>query len=295
MPFEFQTGDAAKMITTANIDVRRLVADFAGDVPRLARLAGGARGDWLASRSVQRVIADDCARGTGVLWALLVSPQSLMVQQKLPLARTPLGAALEFRVDFVDGQAMHVTPRHSLEYLPEQGRAAARFLDAFFRSPRLPAAIRRLSGGADVAFTVDGKPKLIELNFGPESGYRDWDQYVVDANLWMEGLTGRPTLMTEWFERLARTPLRRQRQFFAGLPRDALLKKAVASTFVWFRDRTLDRWRRHPTAAGGRTALRYLSTLAATLRDVAAKDDLAAVGEALASARNYVAAKRTTR
>ncbi len=257
---EFQTGDRNEIVTTAT-DTDTLILPF---LDFLKNLPAKIKSLPLAHAKVQKVIANKGDRATKIMSALLIHPEDLLVQRKLDLKKTFSGTPLEFRVDYLDGEPLAVSCRHGWDYnTPEDKLAAMNFVSDFFKNA--PAPFKHLSGGADVAFTKDGKIMFIELNIGCESGFLEPEVSPVHLQTYISNLTGKMTpKLQELFDMLDR-PWIFQKNFLKNLAHDPLLKEKPEEVLRWFCDQSIDRWKQHPTPGSNIKLLAEIEDLSKTM------------------------------
>ena len=202
--------------------------------------------------------------------AFLRAPETILVQERLDLQFTDLGFPLEFRVDFLDGEAVRAETRHSREYYPEFAKAAMRFLNGFFA--KAAPQYRYLSGGADVAILKNGKKASIEFNVGAESEYIDAGAgHPVLANLYLSKILGRPTPLIKALRAVAFRSVAEQAVYLnkldriLGRSRWGDFSNVSEEAFRYMRDLKLEAWLKSPTRAAARTVLRNLKSLESKL------------------------------
>ena len=260
---EFATKDKDAQILSWKADAAALVKD---GFRQLARLHKGAGDERLTELELQEVLNSEPGAAARFMHALLRAPESILVQEKLDIELTAMGFPLEFRVDFVDGEAVRAEPRHSGEYMPEEANQAMRFLNEFFA--KAPREFRHLSGGADVMFVKGGKKKFIEFNMGSESEHIDAGAgYPVMPNYYVSQLLGKPTRMIAALNDMAFRPVKEQAEYLTyldhmlGVSRWGDFSAVSYEAFRYMRDLRLEAWRKNPTQAAARVILRDLNQL----------------------------------
>jgi hypothetical protein len=173
---------------------------------------------------------------------------------------------MEFRIDFIDGEAVHGRHRFGHEYLPDEIRAAKEFLNDFFR--HAPPELRQLAGGADVARLVDGSYLIIEFNFGGSSGTLMPHFFIVESNLYISALQGKPTPLIQSFEATFKQGTGAQNTYLKSLTRERFVweKKNLSDLSAveagqWFRDKHLQNWQKNPSRDHARTTLNNIREL----------------------------------
>lgn len=253
---EAGTADYGGLITSFNSNPDRMVANYVQAVAKIRKMPGFENMPANSPRFLKKMINLESQEAEFV-HKFLFDPKNIMVQRKMNLAKTPLGAPMEFRVDFMDGEAVRSLARHTSEYLPEQAAAAEKALNEFFK--KAPKEYRYLSGGADVAFTADGTPVIIEFNFGAESWFIMPSYDPVVANLYLSGIFGTRPIIRD-LRRVTAKPHEEQVRFLKGLEAK-FGKDSLESGCAWIRDRYLSNWLRNPTPETGQVILGKIRSL----------------------------------
>lgn len=257
---EFATKDKNSQLMTWKADARKIASIG------LRKL----KGQSLNSVEAQEAINASSGAEARFMNALLREPQSILVQSRLDIAFTDLGKPMEFRVDFVDGEAVRALPRHSSEFYPHEAELAKKFLTGFFA--KAPMQYRYLSGGADVIFLKNGEMKFIEFNFGAQSEFIDAGAgYPVIPNLYMSALLGEPTPLIRELNGLLSQPVVEQARYLKKL--DRVLGKGKWGDYSgvsfeavrYLRDLRLMEWSKNPTQKGADTLVRDLRELVALM------------------------------
>lgn len=177
---------------------------------------------------------------------LLFEPREVIGQKALELAKTERGHSFEVRVDFIQGKAVRSVMRYYLaDYYPRETKAAADFLDRFFKKANYQN--RMLSGGADIALGQDGNWHIIEFNFGAESFGLN---FGTNWNCYVSSFLGRNTDLITTYEAMFAAPLNEQQKFLIGLEKSVLNHPDVddlSEVYLWFRDRYCELFAAHPT------------------------------------------------
>lgn len=260
---EFATKDKNGQLMTWKADAKAIAKI---GLRRIAKFRKRYEGQNLSSVEVQEAINTSAGAEARFMYALLREPQSLLVQGKLDIALTDLGKPLEFRVDFVDGEAVRALGRHSTEFYPQEAELAKRFLTQFFA--KAPAQYRYLSGGADVMFLKNGEMKFIEFNFGAQSEFIDAGAgYPVIPNIYMSNLLGEPTPLIRELNRLVNWPAAKQARYLLSLDRKLGKGKwgdysgVSFEAFHYLRNLRLVEWAKKPTREGADALIRDLGEL----------------------------------
>lgn len=245
---EWQTGDAKKQLSSKKRRTEEWTREYLSDLLDIHAELGFHKENPASERMQNKIGELEGRRGTKFVNSLLFSPQDLLVQEKLPLRMS--GKFMdEWRVTFIDGQVLTVVPRYGWEYSPQKAAEVSAFFKEF--SSKASHEFKYLSGGADVAFTTDGKPKLIELNTGAEAGGVMPEFDPVNSNLNLSALLGKPTPLVQKLGGLFQAPVEEQAAFVRGakayfeglgLKEEARLNDSADYVLVYFRDRYLQEW-----------------------------------------------------
>lgn len=258
---EFATGDLGTGVTSFSTSHQEVVGEFLRRFEQvLSEIRSGAiqGGADLKAPSLRKAIVEGSWESySKFIFKLLADPQNLQVQSRVTLAQTPLGFAKEFRVDFIDGEAVLARHRFGSEYLPDDAKAAAQVVNAFFK--RLPPEFRQLAGGADVAQTTDGRWIVFEWNLGPNSGTLMSGYYPIESHLYFSTLRGEPTPFLQKLHRVHREGVTAEARYLRSLRheksvwwRESEQDYSVEDIGKYFRDLHLAEWDRGPKTAESR-------------------------------------------
>jgi hypothetical protein len=251
------TYGTGRLITSKGSDSGALVQEFISDL-----------GKFLSTLPADKpVTEEDLATYLlveGSQWSLFVAdlffrPERIIVQEAIVIARTPRNVPMEFRVDFIDGEPLLTCARHSLEYLPEEMQRASTIIREFFAKAQ--PQYRYLSGGADVAITEDSGPRIIEFNFGAESGFMNLG---IAANTYASKLLGHPTPLLKLLHKIVSAPLPEQQALLREVNHSVLAHPEVdrvQEVYAWVRDRYLEAWSKQPSAEGAKRTLKRIHDL----------------------------------
>jgi acyl-CoA reductase-like NAD-dependent aldehyde dehydrogenase len=249
---EFTTGDLGNQITSFSQNERNYARQFIewSQSPSLqgpGRVVG--QPDWLRAAQNQTY-----QTGTKFIAQLLTDPAEILIQQRVVLRKTPLGYPVEVRVDFMDGEAVHSRARYTHEYLGADLQEAQLALNRFFS--RAPEALRRLSGGADLAKLENGRWVVIEFNFGAHSGTIHPELFPIEANLWLSKLRGDKTPLIAQLDAAFRGGVSAMRAYLGRLSqeKDIWQKRDISQmsrteVAKYFRDQMLSSWDQSPSEA----------------------------------------------
>ena len=268
---EAATADSGKILTTFDLKagvapertwqarkVNSLVSKYLYAVKKIRKEAGRPDLALDTKEFSEALVAMDVPEAAFV-HKFLFQPKNIMIQKRIRLATTPQGHIMEFRVDFVDGEAVRSLTRHSREYLPKKAAEAEEVINSFFRSA--PEEFRYLSGGADVAFAKNGKAVLIEFNFGSESWFIMASNEPVSANIYVSKILGRDTPLINELRIISKQPASAQREYMVNFGKK-YDPDSVDGACLWLRDRMLERWSRNPTPETGKQVLNDVRALA---------------------------------
>ncbi len=227
--------------------VDEFVRVFEWTVAEGARVNGEFSAGGLSFEGLQDYLVAEGSHWPAFVYDLIFNPKRIIVQKGINIGKTPAGFPLEFRIDFLDGEPVLACLRHSWEFLPVEIERVKTALRDFFVSAGFP--YHYLSGGADIAITEEGKVRLIEFNFGAESGFMN---IGVRANLYASELQGKATPLIALLEATFQQALPEQIAFFRTVPTSVFAHPDVNEAFSiyeWFLNRYLEEWRKHPSSA----------------------------------------------
>lgn len=251
---DFATADLGTQITTFSTPTKPIVDEFLRRFEQSLHeiYTQGLSFDTIDFQS--RMLSNKWELGGIFLNKLLLKDDEFLIQSRVKIARTELGAPLELRVDFVDGEPVHTRARFSNEYLPIEINGAASVIRNFFE--RAPEEYRYLSGGADVALLEDGTWSIIEFNFGNMSGSLDPRHFPVDANLFYSKLANKQTPFIHELETIFNAGPKAQLSYLMKLHhvrpifrKTDLSEISVAEVGKYFRDRYLQQYDLNPSAS----------------------------------------------
>lgn len=286
---EFATGDTGTIITSHQSSPRQISMEF---VSRFL----AARKKWLQFKSVYQMMPKVSNSGQGSLhgsnsadilknldfrkfilennwetntkfvWALLADYEAIMVQKSEQIAKTELGYNQEYRVDFIDGVPVFARIRFGNEYYWDECEQAKKVFEQFMQ--KAPLSIQKMSGGADLAKTTDGRWILIEFNFGTASGTLAAEYYPFEFNQMIMELTGKPTALIKMLESDFQSGLAAQRQRImqAKLEKPKWWKTNINEISKleyakWFRDRHIKQFQKNPTAQNAAATIQNVESL----------------------------------
>ncbi len=234
----------SNLITTMNTNEETLAEDFLQGICYLLRKISDAK--TIESPMLRTILLSESKAIYLIVHDLLFNPREVIGQAALKIAQTENGKSFEIRVDFLQGKALRSTMRFDLcDYYPREQKAAADFLDQFFKKANFPN--RMLCGGADIALGQDGNWHIIELNLGAESlGLEPG----INWNCYVSSFLGRNTDLIFIFESIFAAPLEEQKKFLSGLKKTVLNHPGVRDmreVLQWFRDRYCQSFLTNPT------------------------------------------------
>ncbi len=262
---EFATADLGIQITSFGSNPDRLAGQFVRRFEAALQRTGDT-GEYAASVFQKEMLAEDYETGPKFLNMLLAQPDDLLVQARVDIAKTEMGFNQEFRVDFMDGEAVYSKLRFSHEYMPEEAEQAKRVIDEFFK--KAPPEFRHLSGGADVARLPDGRFVIIEFNFGSSSGTLMPRLFPVDSNEFITALQGKSTPFIQKLEGVFASGIEGQRAYLKSLKREKELwfkesfeDLSVAEVGKWLRNRYLQEWAKSPSRESAEETIKKLQSV----------------------------------
>lgn len=212
---EYGTADMGTQITSFSTPPRQVAEEFLRRVSWVVTQRPG-RTQQLGDLEVIPLMEHaNWEMGTRFVFQLLKNPDQLMFQYRMKIAKTQMGHPKEFRVDFIDGEAVHSRPRFSPEYLLPESQEAARAFNEFFK--KVPHELRTLSGGADVAKLEDGSWTIIEFNFGPYSGTFTPHYFTFDYHQMISFIAGQPTQWLSEMQNVAKGGFESRAQYLQKL------------------------------------------------------------------------------
>lgn len=265
---EYATADYGAQITTFATPPRMISAEFLRRFEQALSQVGGRGLDYGSEAFHRAMMANDLETGTLFINRLLTGDGSLLAQSRVKIAKTEMGAPIEVRVDFLEGEAVFGKGRFSDEFLPDEIAQAQSVINKFFA--QAPEPIRYLSGGADVAKLEDGSWVIIEFNFGGGSGTLSPNFFPVDNHHFISNLLGHPTGFLKRLNDVYRQGPGAQLRYLQSLRHvRPLVWKAsfdeisVTEVVRYWRDLALQDWSRSPSAQNAETILSSLHTITA--------------------------------
>jgi acyl-CoA reductase-like NAD-dependent aldehyde dehydrogenase len=244
---EFASGDYGNAITTFNTSSLQTAREFVLWATEIRKKHPNRRLEdpWVIEHLRTRLSAN----GARFVLQLLLKPQVLLAQERLELLQTQSGQPMEFRVDFIKGEAVGVRMRYGYEYAPAEAEMAKQVLMDFLQ--KTPPEVRHLSGGADVGFLKNGKAVIFEFNFGGASGTLYPEYYPFEANQIFSYLKGSPTPLLRMAHELLASPIQDQRDFIKSRRNEKPLWWKNMTEDIsqlewarWLRDQHLEKWRK---------------------------------------------------
>ena len=178
-----------------------------------------------------------------IAFEMLFKPENIILSHEIVLQKTAQGYPLEFRVDVIDFEPCAVWQRHpTTEYYPREAKLAADLIQSI-RSD-FPSKYRYFSFGADIGFDISGKPRLIEMNPGADSGFLS---LAVQYNVYVSNLIKRPTPLIKILSEVSEQSNEVQREFLLGLGSTVLAHPQcddVENIAIYLRDTHLSNWRK---------------------------------------------------
>lgn len=286
---EFATGDTGTIITSHQSSPRQISMEFISRFfaarkkwlpiknvyqamskitnSGLSSLDGSYTADILKNSDFKKFILEySWETNTKFVWALLSDYETIMVQKSEQIAKTELGYNQEYRVDFIDGVPVFARIRFGNEYYWDECEQAKKVFEQFML--KAPLSIQKMSGGADLAKTTDGRWILIEFNFGTASGTLAAEYYPFEFNQMIMELTGKPTALITMLESDFHSGLAAQRQRIlqAKLEKPKWWKTNINEISQleyakWFRDRYIKEFKNYPTAQNAVVTIQNIENL----------------------------------
>jgi hypothetical protein len=251
---EYRTCEAGQLIHTPEANPRSIAEIYMRETKKFK------------SQKARR----DCSIAAVQLVHFLIhDPKQIMVQEKLDIARMRDGSPAEVRVDFCSLGPIIANVRWSYDVEIDYNREAFEFFQSFWQT--WPPDLKKQFGGADVAFLKNGKMKIIEFNFGSESGFMDATQLIIPGNLFVSKILGHPTPLIDYLERLVTMSTSQQIAELSNLlPRTkrddenhySLRDLHLGDVWIYLRDRLVEEWMKEPSAKSARLLSRRLHRLA---------------------------------
>lgn len=265
---EFGTREVGGLTHTPEANAEELTHAFCTELEKIkARLNGRARA-WMSAR-LKEAVQDSRLAAVHIVSFLIEDPTQIMVQQKLDIAVTRDGTLAEARIDFGATGALLGNLRWGYDVdVGYKIRAISYFQNLW---QKFPADLKKLFGGADVVFLKDGSMKIIEFNFGCESGFLDPAQLIIPGNVFISKVIGQPTPLIARLEALIAMPARAQvKELSKLIPRTkkdsethfSLHDLHLPDVFLYIRDRMIEEWLKKPSRAEARHLSRRFRYLA---------------------------------
>lgn len=269
---EFGTADLGTQITTFSTPPKPIVDEFLRRFEQALTEIYEMGLTFDSPEFQERLLINIWELGATFLNRLLIDDSKLLVQSRVKIAKTALGAPLEMRVDFIDGEPVHSRARFSTEYLPQETQGASDVIKNFFA--RAPEKFRYLTGGADVALLEDGSWTIIEFNFGSSSGTLNPYYFPIDANLFYTKLQGFETPFLRDLDRVFHGGLEEQINYLEQLKnvRPLFWKPKITDISVtevgkYFRDLYLEKYNQNPTSENAEKTLASIREMLSPWKD----------------------------
>lgn len=265
---EFGTREVGQVTEIPNVDPGKMTDVFLEELEKIkSRLVGNGR-RWL-SPSLRELIQDSRTAALHIVSFLIYDPKQIMVQEKLDIAVARDGTLAEVRIDFSSTGALVSHLRWGYDVGVDYKIRAQIYFQNLWR--KFPPDLKKLFGGADVVFLKDGSMKIIEFNFGCESGFLDAAQMIVPGNAFVSKILGRPTPLIARLENLIKmAPKAQVRELSKLIPkikRDdethySLRDLHLPDVFLYIRDRMIEDWLKNPSRSEARRLSRLFRFLA---------------------------------
>lgn len=249
---EFGTREVDGLTHTPEADPAVMTESFCSELERLKTKLNPRARKWLCP-SLRSAIQDSRRASLHIVSFLLEDPSEIMVQEKLDIAVTRDGTLAEARIDFGSSGVLLGNLRWGYDVDVEYKMRASEYFQKLWE--KFPPAAKKLFGGADIVFLKNGSMKIIEFNFGCESGFLDAAQLIVPGNVFASKILGHPTPLIERLEALIKMPARAQvRELSKLIPRTkkdsethySLRDLHLPDVFLYIRDRMIEEWLKAP-------------------------------------------------
>jgi hypothetical protein len=178
---EAQTGDTGSLITTENMTrVKISEAELNTIIKENNIHTTYDFVTYLCSNKVSRILA---------ITGNLIQHYDKVLVQELVKIKKAAGQNVEIRVDFINGVAISADMRYGFGYLPKTYEEAIELINNFLYKAE-KQGYANLSGGADVVLLEDGTLKVMEFNYGDQSGFRLPRLQPIEANWFITLLNG---------------------------------------------------------------------------------------------------------
>ena len=265
---EYRTCEADQLTHTPEANPTKMTEIFCREMETIKSNLRGRSRRW-RSPALLKAIQESQKAAVHILGFLLLDPKLIMVQEKLAIAKTRDGTLAEVRVDFGSMGPIAANVRWGYDVETDYKRRAFDFFQKVWR--QWPASLKQQFGGADVVFLKDGSMKIIEFNFGSESGFMDATQLIVPGNLFMTKILGRPTPLIQRLEKLVKMkPQDQANELNKLIPRTkrndethlSMRDLHLGDVWLYLRDRLVEEWMKSPTKKGARQLSQQLRFLA---------------------------------
>jgi hypothetical protein len=241
---EYGTREREQLIHTPEADARALAEFFVCEYKKY--------------RSTKKI--RECGlSAVQLVYFLLHDPTQIMVQEKLNISETRDAVKAEVRVDFCSLGPIIANLRWSYDVDNSYNQRAFEFFKRVWSA--WPPELKKQFGGADVVFLKNGSMKIIEFNFGGESGFMDATQLIIPGNLFVSKILGRPTPLIAYLERLVQMSTTKQiaelTKLYPRTKRDdethySIRDLHLGDVWIYLRDRLVEEWMQRPSAADAR-------------------------------------------
>ena len=265
---ERQTGDRGQTIRTPEASAQKLAEEFMNELERAKKESSRAVKKF-SNPSFLELLNEKDLSSVNLVRSLVLKPTDIFAQEKLSLAKTRDGTLAEVRIDFTSIGPINATLRWGYDVSIDYQNRAMEFFKSFIA--KAPESVKSLSGGADIVFLNDGSLRIIEFNFGSDSGFAYSGELMIPGNLFVSKILESPTPLIERLEKLVYASLKDQIKYLSETkpefkkdnvenqsPRDMYLPDA----FQYLRDRLIEDWLENPTRTQGDKLIERFSVLA---------------------------------
>lgn len=248
---EFATGDLGNTITTFSTSPQRVADEFVRRFETCLKLNDN-REIFGSPGFTEKMDSDLREIYRKFVQYLLLKPDDVLVQQKMKIERTEQGNPMEFRVDFMDGEAIESKLRFGSDYYPDEMREAKEVVNQFFS--RAPKYLKYLAGGIDIVRLRDGSWKIVEFNIGNMSGTMRPGFSMVDTQRMYSALMGEARHLIKRLDSVHALGLEEERRFLKSLvhEKEIIWKQSLHDLSIheagkYFRNKYLEEWAKSPS------------------------------------------------
>lgn len=194
-----------------------------------------------------------------IVFECLFNPNNVLISPKFSFQKTQQGYPMEFRVDAIDFEPCAIWPRHpTTEYYPVEMQLAGNLIRDLRK--KMSPACHYFSFGADVIFDESGKPQLLEMNPGADSGFL---KLALLYNVFVSNLTGKKTALVDVLYHTAQQSADVQHDVLKNLSKTILAHPAcndIGECAIHLRNMQLNYWRKQQSP-NAKTIMKNFKTI----------------------------------